>query len=409
MWTPLKFRFSFLAKKYIVKTFSNLNHTLTEKLDDLWNSTHQNNPHRITDIFTLLVAFDKTRKLIPQIRRTAHHPLFEFPYSDHTFSPQINVEIGFLSQNSPDLPSFFQNAVENFNDFLIFYTDGSKSQDGKSAGCASVCPSGQLTYSWKINYLASIFSIEAIAILLTLDYILKHNFKKVVIFTDSLSVLESVSSTNPNTIKSYLIFLIRNRLATLSALNCNIILAWVPGHRGISGNELADKAAKFASTNAPLLNIGLPPSDFVGSFREHLNSITQNYCKTRGKRFGVFYTEHFYKPRRKPWFANFITKREWIVSLCRMRSNHHSLRASLARKNIIDSPSCPCDPQIEEDLDHVLWNCPRFNAFRPSLLKGLSKALKCAPPFHSNQLLANPSIRIISHVFRFLKKANLKV
>ena len=160
-------------------------------------------------------------------------------------------------------------------------------------------------------------------------------------------------------------------------------------------------------------NIGLPPSDFVGSFREHLNSICQNYYKSREKRFGVFYTERLYKPRRKPWFANFITKREWIVSLWRIRSNHHLLRASLTRKNIIDSPSCPCNPQIEEDLEHILWDCPRFNAFSPSLLKDLSKAFKCAPPplprFHSNQFLAYSSIRIISHVFRFLKKANLKI
>ena len=171
-----------------------------------------------------------------------------------------------------------------FKDYLLFYTDGSKSQDGESAGFASICALKQLAHSWKINNAASIFSIEAIAILHTLDSISKQDFKKVAIFTDSLSVLESVSSATPNTIESHLIFLIRNRLATLSSLDCNVLLVWIPRHKGIPGNELADRLAKSASINASTLRIPLPPSDFARSFREHLDKIFQNYCKERGKR-----------------------------------------------------------------------------------------------------------------------------
>ena len=310
-----------------------------------------------------------------------YHPLFEFPYNYHIFSPQINMEIGFLVQNSSDPPTLFKELTEaQFRDFLFFYTDGSKSQDGKTAGCASVCPSAQLRHSWKLNSAASIFSMEAIAVLYTLDHIKEQKFKNSIIFTDSLSVLQSISFPNPNNIKSCLIFVIRNRLAILSSQNCNVILAWIPGHVSVPGKELADAAAKSASMNAPFLNIELPHSDFSRCFREHLDKRCQDYCSTRGKHFGAYYTERFFKPSRKPWFANFNARSEWIVSLCRMRSNHHSLRESLHRKNIVDSPGCPCDPQIKEDLEHVLWECPRFDHFRPGLLKGLSKALKCKPP-----------------------------
>ena len=399
-----------MTKKYLIRSFSNLNHPLTDNLNILWVISKEKKPYKIFDIFTLLAAFHKTKEFKTQIRRAYYHPLFEFPYSDHIFSPQINMEIGFLVQNSSDPPTLFKELTEaQFRDFLFFYTDGSKSQDGKTAGCASVCPSAQLRHSWKLNSAASIFSIEAIAVLYTLDHIKEQKFKNSIIFTDSLSVLQSISSPNPNNIKSCLIFVIRNRLAILSSQNCNVILAWIPGHVGIPGNELADATAKSASMNAPFLNIELPHSDFSRCFREYLDKRCHDYCSTRGKHFGAYYTQRFYKPSRKPWFANFNARREWIVTLCRMRSNHHSLRESLHRKNIVDSPGCPCDPQIKEDLEHVLWECPRFDHFRPGLLKGLSKALKCNPPFQSKQFLTNPSIRIVSHVFRFLKKAKLQI
>ncbi|XP_033229000.1 uncharacterized protein LOC117180618 [Belonocnema kinseyi] len=236
---------------------------------------------------------------------------------------------------------------------------GSKSESDNSAGCAYICPSANFSRSWKIFSHASIFSIEAIAILYTLDYILQSSFSKSVIFTDSLSVLQSVASPCPNTIKSSLIFLIRNRLAVLAKFNLTVKLEWIPGHKGISGNERADAAAKPAATNANLLNIPLPHSDFYHSAVKDLNDSCHAWILAMGNSKGVHYTQCFYKQRKKPWFASFNARREWIVSLCRMRSNHYALNASLACKNITDSASCPCDPTVEEDLNHVLWNCPR--------------------------------------------------
>lgn len=192
-------------------------------------------------------------------------------------------------------------------------------------------------------------------------------------------------------------------------MNCPTTLAWIPGHKGIDDNEKADQAAKDVSINSALLNIELPLSDFFSLARKQLNESCTSYFREVGKNKGSLYTQIFYKPSKKPWFVNFVARRAWIVSICRGRSNHYNLNASLSRKNYVTSGDCPNCPGVDEDLDHVLWSCPRFNAFRPNLLKALTRALKCPPSFSSVQFLTNPSPRIVSHVFRFLKLADITI
>ncbi|KAF2350359.1 Ribonuclease H domain [Trinorchestia longiramus] len=66
---------------------------------------------------------------------------------------------------------------------------------------------------------------------------------KYVIFTDSLSSIYLIRSTKP---KYYipLVYNIQNKLINIS-FHC-IRLQFIPGHRGVSGNEAADSAAKAA-------------------------------------------------------------------------------------------------------------------------------------------------------------------
>ena len=160
---------------------------------------------------------------------------------------------------------------------------------------------------------------------------------------------------------------------------------------------------------AALQYIPLPPSDFTAALKQAFHQSCESYFKDIGKSKGAYYTQFLYKFRTKPWCSAFFARREWIVSLCRMRSNHYSLNSSLTRKNIIDSGVCPCDNTTEQDLDHVLWDCPSFTKERRGLIRSLSKSFKRDPPFQVHEFITEPSIKMVSHIFRFFKSINMKI
>lgn len=114
-----------------------------------------------------------------------------------------------------DPNSLFKDLVyEKYYDLIQFYTDGSTSIDVSLAGCAVFCPSANFSRKWKIPIIAYIFSIEAIAILYTLGYIITKVISEVIIFSHPLSVLQ-----NNDFIKSGFILHIRNRLIILNEVN----------------------------------------------------------------------------------------------------------------------------------------------------------------------------------------------
>ena len=122
-------------------------------------------------------------------KRYIVHPFFELPYEDHIFVPHVSLELGCFSQSCPNPSALLQDIVNTiFKNHVHSYTDGSKSKDSRFAGCASVCPSANYSHNWKISSAVFILSIESIAILLTLDYILKHRFQYFVIFSDTFLI-----------------------------------------------------------------------------------------------------------------------------------------------------------------------------------------------------------------------------
>ena len=90
---------------------------------------------------------------------------------------------------------------------------------------------------------------------------------KAIIFTDSLSSLQSISR---HTIDHPITLHICVKLQSLITHNYNVIFCWVPSHIGIPGNRRADAAAENTK-QLPITHISVPYTDLTSLIYTHIN------------------------------------------------------------------------------------------------------------------------------------------
>jgi len=138
-------------------------------------------------------------------------------------------------------------------DALIWFTDGSSANSETGSGIFGLTP--KRSFSFSLGKFATVFQTEIYAILQRACENIRRPYKnkRILIFSDSQATLKALSSPK---VTSGLVSECLDALTALFSLN-EVTLAWVPGHRGIPGNDEADKLARQASA-MPLL--GLEPA-----------------------------------------------------------------------------------------------------------------------------------------------------
>ncbi|CAB0035179.1 unnamed protein product, partial [Trichogramma brassicae] len=264
------------------------------------------------------------------------------------------------------------------NHFTPIFTDGSKIPGALGVGCAFYCPEDDHHSSRALSPLASIFSAECHAINDALDYITHlADDRKYIIMSDSLSALMSLQSLNIGVKTNHVILDIKERLSALS--HGSVSLTWIPSHIGIGGNETVDALARAATESPPAASPPVNFTDLAESFRRDCFTTSIAKCEADGRHKGKIYFDLFHRHEKStPWFTGKNLPRSMIVTINRIRSNHHSLAESLHRKNIIDNPGCACGSE-EESLNHVLWNCGRYERQRRALWMELARLGLSAP------------------------------
>ncbi|GFR04982.1 putative RNA-directed DNA polymerase from transposon X-element [Trichonephila clavata] len=243
---------------------------------------------------------------------------------------------------------------ELFSDYEPIFTDGSKSES--HVGSAVVSLSTVITDALPIS--ASIYTAELHALRIAIEHISLSRGKKFIIYTDSLPALQSIvslhSSSHP--ILADITYALTNHLKKKDIRFC-----WIPGHAGITGNELADTAARSATGSSERFPI--PHSDLKACFRQKLQSVWQSNWdqQTENKLHSVM-------PVLAPTVPSSSNRREQVI-WTRLRLGHTRLTH---RHLLFGEPPPYCEIcNVPLSVKHILCDCPHSNHLRHRLFNSV--------------------------------------
>lgn len=396
-------RATFLCNCFLAKTISISNSPTLKAITSYNNITKNKARHRlISNCISSSLSYSK------QIESQKHLNVYTHDFETLYTSISIDTELGHFLNKSNKPSQTFSNFVDNQNAFSI-YTDGSKIQGSNYVGSACICHNLGIFTKKSLDINASVFTAECAALKDALDLAIcnkQHNF---LIFSDSLSALQSLQSLKTGIRTNSYILEIKKKYNIFLKENTNSFIKfyWIPSHIGIRGNEDADRLAKDATSSATSDITQIPFTDFYEQFRKNMKIQTNNSIKDQGLFKGKTYFLQMFNDSDKSWFANKKLPREFIVTINRSRADHYHLAASLFRMNIVNSPTCKCN-EADENLNHVIWQCKLFASQRDKLLTSLKK-YKIHPPLCIESLIAKPDIRSCKLIQSFFKDINLRI
>ena len=272
--------------------------------------------------------------------------------------PIVDVELATpLVKTIPNFyPHFREHVDTNYPLHTHIYTDGSKDEHG--VGAAAVY--GPTSSSASLPRVASVYTAELKALILACTLIREDTKCKdttnYLICSDSLSAAQGLNNMEP---RNQLMYRLQIEIHMLLIMGYKITILWIPGHKMIPGNDLADEAAKAATSRHPEF-ISCPHTDWFPEINTKIRgNWTERWQNLNSKLKAI--TE---KPTN--WNKLKITRKEEVV-LSRLRIGH----TNLTHSHLMDDntrllpPTCPsCNNQDVLSIEHIFLQCPSIDQQR---------------------------------------------
>ena len=234
---PLALRVEVFQANMLNKFLLNQNHPLREHLSaELHSPRPRNDKHKLTWLSTICRSHLKLAPYIPGAEEVPTPP----PWCQLPFKIAINNHLPPKHTTEPSV--LYNLTVVTMADITqprdhVYYTDGSVSGGRVSAAYTYM---GHPTLI-RLSDNASIMQAELTAIHAALLHAVQSP-SRCVVFSDSKSGLQALLQHQP----SDNINILRDIRDVASRMSTPPILAWIPSHIGIEGNETADRAARQA-------------------------------------------------------------------------------------------------------------------------------------------------------------------
>jgi ribonuclease HI len=293
----------------------------------------------------LLLAEIGLRPVDTQKNVTQHRPYWKSTRRERIDTSLMSIQNS--NSNERTQAEFLELIQNKYQEHLQIYTDGSLA-NGRT-GCAAVLPNE--TIARRLTDITTVFNAEQQAIIEGIGQT-KGCSQKLLIVSDSLSCLTAVSQMQVNAEPKTRI------IANMMDENENINLLWVPGHRGVRGNEEADQAAKQSLSFHQPNHTYTTANDTIKHVKKWVKDKIQRQwiSNQRDMRMLKPTTERFDD-------TNGMKRREQVV-IGRLRIGYTRMTHGY-KVNRENPPQC-IECQTLLTTNHFLWECSKYDGIRRS-------------------------------------------
>jgi ribonuclease HI len=244
---------------------------------------------------------------------------------------------------------------------IICFTDGSKMDDRSGFGYIITGGGLKISGSQHLGSNTTVYQAELLALAEAAFTLISKKVKdrNIKFYLDNTS---AITALNNYQIRSKVIFETKRLINKLGEDN-RILVAWVPGHEGHLGNEVADRRAKLGAKmkiDTPGECIPISDANIKMEIKSYTTRCWQRYWE---KLTTCRQTKMMLPSVKNGLWRKLVTKpRRMMNIITQIYTGHATLAYHLKNMEIDDSSGCRQCEEFDdiETVEHYLTECPAF-------------------------------------------------